>query len=138
VTLLFVLFATRVQAADFTGLWTLDLRLAAQQQKGVKCGVAIFSLQQTESEIIGNHTYAIPGCGRVNDGGDRSVVGQVSENTAMLTVTSGRNGAVVRGRATLQGDDMYWRVLEILERGKPATDSPVILWEGKLKRQLGK
>jgi len=124
-----------VQAADFTGLWVIDLRLAAERQQDVKCGIAHFSLQQSENEIIGNHTYATPGCVRVNNGGPRTVIGTVSGNTAELEVASGRNGARVRGRATVQGESMYWRVFEVLDRGNPEFESPVILWEGRLSRQ---
>lgn len=119
-------------AADFTGTWSLDLRSASQREQGVECGVATFSLNQTGNLIVGDHTFATPGCGRLNEGGEGTVKGTVTGNSATLIVTSGRNGAVVRGRATLDGRLLHWITLEELKAGEPPGDSPLILGKGTL------
>jgi hypothetical protein len=50
-------------------------------------------------------------------------------------VTSGRNGAVVMGTATLQGGALHWQTLEEIRAGEPEGDSPLILGEGVLTRK---
>ena len=122
-------------AASFTGTWTLDLRTPVERKQGVECGFATFSLKQTGKRIVGDHTLALPGCGRLNDGGDGTVTGTAVGNDATLSVTSGRNGAVVRGRAILKGSQLHWETLATLNAGDPADDVPLILGKGTLTRE---
>ncbi len=119
-------------AAGFSGTWSLDLRSASQREQRVECGIATFSLKQTGTQIVGNHTFATPSCGRLNEGGEGTVKGTAVGNTANLIVISGRNGAVVRGRATLHGRSLHWVTLEELKPGYPDGDSPLILGKGTL------
>ncbi len=42
-------------------------------------------------------------CGRLNEGGEGTVTGVVTGNTAVLVVTSGRNGAIMLGTARQLG-----------------------------------
>lgn len=72
------------------------------------------------------------GCGRQNEGGD--VKGVVVNQTAVLVVTSGRNGAIVLGTATIRDGALYWETLEQISEGEPETDSPLILGKGTLTR----
>ena len=44
---------------------------------------------------------ATSGCGRINAGGEGTVKGVVIGQTAVLVITSGRNGAIVMGTAKL-------------------------------------
>ena len=127
-----IAFPSAVFAADFTGIWTLDVRSKAQREQGVECGVTTFILKQTGKSIIGDHTFSAPGCGRLNEGGEGTVKGTVVGNTATLVVTSGRNGAIVRGKATLQGSSLHWVTVEELQAGEPQGDSPLILNKGTL------
>ncbi|MDB5907799.1 MAG: hypothetical protein JWP34_1913 [Massilia sp.] len=73
----------------------------------------------------------------MNEGGEGSVTGVVRRGAAILTVTSGRNGETVRGRATREGANLRWRVLKELKRGEPEGDSGLILYEGLLRRKRG-
>jgi hypothetical protein len=50
-----------------------------------------------------------------------------------MVVTSGRNGAIVLGKATRTGDKLQWTTLEDIKPGEPAGDSPLILDKGSLK-----
>lgn len=77
---------------------------------------------------------ATAGCGRLNEGGKGTVSGVARGNAATQTVTSGRNGQVVRGMARMNGEALHWRVLKELERGDPEGHSGLILHSGVLNR----
>ena len=132
---IWLMFAAVSHAGDFTGNWSLDVRSKSERKRGVECGVATFSLKQTGDKILGDHTFSTPGCGRLNEGGEGSVTGTAQGNTAVLLVTSGRNGAVVRGRATLQGHLLHWVTLDELKSGEPEYDSSLILGKGTLTQK---
>lgn len=120
-------------AADFSGHWTIDLRNAEQKARNEDCGEAAFDLRQQGKNITGSHTMATVGCGRMNEGGEGTVEGSVIGNRAILFVTSGRTGAVVRGIATLVDDALYWETKEEVKAGEPG-DSPLIFGGGMLTR----
>ena len=124
-----------VHAAPFDGRWTIDLRTPAQVRAKAECGSAIFVLEQDGQRVTGDHQMATAGCGRLNEGGQGSVQGVAHGNSAELTVTSGRNGEVVRGRATRVGSSLRWRVLEQVRPGEPEGDSWLILWRGTLQQE---
>lgn len=123
------------QGADFSERWVIDLRTDAQRRDGVECGRASFTLIQDEERLTGSHAFSTPGCGRINEGGPGSVVGVVSGDTALLRVTSGRNGAQVRGTATLKDGKLVWETTGEVRAGTPAGDSALILNRGVLTRE---
>ena len=116
---------------DFSGHWTIDLRSPQERKQKVECGGADFTLTQTGEKISGSHSYATPRCGRLNEGGDETVKGVVVGSTAVLVVTSGRNGGMVLGKAKRQGNKLHWTSLEDLTAGDPQGDS-LILGQGVL------
>lgn len=124
-------------AADgnFSGTWFIDLRTAEQRAQNAECGGASFVLNQAGNRLTGSHTFATVGCGRLNEGGEGTVKGKIVGNRAHLVVTSGRNGAVVKGIATLKGDTLYWETKEEIKAGEPQGDSPLILGKGLLRRE---
>jgi hypothetical protein len=130
VSIFFLSTSLAEAAPNFSGSWSVDLRSAEEKKKNVECGSATFDLAQSKNEIIGNHTFATPGCGRINEGGQGTVKGKVKGNVATLTVTSGRNGAVFVGIATLKGNTMVWAVSKQLRSGVPESDSPLVLQKG--------
>lgn len=101
--------------SSFTGSWYLDLRTPEQIQAKAECGGAGFELVQQGNTVTGTHYFATVNCGRINEGGE--VKGTVTGSEAVLYVTSGRNGEVVRGRATLQGGQLRWQTLEEIKEG---------------------
>lgn len=130
-----LLASSGVLAAEpFTGEWKIDLRTPAERRSGADCGGAGFKLVQDGDRITGSHWMVTVGCGRQNEGGDETVVGVVRRGEAILTVTSGRNGEVVRGRATREGPNLRWRVVEELKPGDTEGDSGLILHRGLLRR----
>jgi hypothetical protein len=120
---------------NFSGTWTIDLRTPAERISKAECGGATFTLKQTDDRIVGEHTFATVGCGRLNEGGEGTVKGVVVGSTAVLIVTSGRNGAVVFGVATIVGGRLKWDVLDEIKSGEPEGDSPLILQHGMLSRE---
>jgi len=130
-----VLSPALADAPAFTGEWQIDLRTSAERRAGIDCGAAGFKLAQFGDRITGSHWMVTPGCGRENEGGDETVVGVVRDGAALLTVTSARNGEVVRGRATREGPNLRWQVLEELKRGEPEGDSGLILHKGLLRKR---
>lgn len=119
---------------DYSGTWEIDLRSASERQANADCGSAIFKLKQIGNQITGEHSFATVGCGRLNEGGACTVQGHVQNGKATLLVTSGRNGAVVRGVAELKSTQLLWQTLEEVKPGTPEGDSPLILDHGVLHR----
>lgn len=121
-------------AKGFSGEWEIDLRTPQEQKLRLECGTARFKLSQRGEKISGEHWMATVGCGRLNEGGEGTVSGMARGTTAVLTVTSGRNGQVVRGVAKLEGRALHWQTVEEIKRGEPEGDSGLILGSGVLKR----
>lgn len=119
---------------DFGGHWTIDLRSPQERKQMIECGVAEFALKQVGDKIVGTHSFSTPGCGRLNEGGHDTVKGIVINQTAVLVVTSGRNGGMVLGKATRQGNQLHWKTVEELKAGEVEGDSPLILEKGTLLR----
>ncbi len=113
--------------APFSGRWEIDLRNPSERRQNVECGGAYFELSQTGDKVVGDHGMVTVGCGRQNEGGPETVKGIVVGNVAVLVVTSGRNGAVVLGRAFVTGRRLHWEYRELIRPGDPETDSPLIL-----------
>lgn len=126
------LAVAKTPEVNFTGNWEIDLRTPAERAAKAECGHAYFMLEQRGTEVIGDHGYATPGCGRVNNAGP--VRGQVRQGEALLEVTSGGQGAVVRGKATLVKGKLKWRTLAVLKPGTPEGEAPLILDKGLLYR----
>jgi hypothetical protein len=126
--------STYATETRFSGTWSADLRTKEQKAQRAECGEASFVLHQAGKKITGSHTMATVGCGRLNEGGEGTVKGHVIGNRAHLVVTSGRNGAVVKGIATLRNEDLYWETTEEVKAGEPEGDSPLIFGKGLLTR----
>lgn len=126
---------TQQLPAPFTGTWSLDLRTPAQKKEKVECGKAIFKLIQTGTKIVGDHTFATPHCSRLNEGGEGSVKGMVVGVTAVLVVTSGRNGQIVLGSAQVRAGALNWQVTEEIKPGEPEGDPGLILHKGGLQKE---
>ncbi len=131
-----LLAASGVCAKDlpFTGEWEIDLLDRGARASGIECGNAGFRLRQSGQGVSGDHWQTSANCGRLNEGCEGSVVGSVRGRKAILTVTSCRNGQVVRGRATLEGRNLRWKVLKEL---KSVPDEGLILQQGLLQRVGG-
>ena len=114
------------EAADFSGYWRLDLRTPAERERKVECGSAEFELRQDGNRILGSHSMVTVGCGRQNEGSSDSVKGVLVDGTAVLVVTSARNGAIVMGTAKIQSGSLRWQPLEDIRPSEIEGDSPLI------------
>jgi hypothetical protein len=123
------------ESTKFNGTWTLDLRSTEEKRKGMECGLATFSLKQNRNKVSGTHSFSTPNCGRMNEGGENSVKGIVIRQTAVLVVTSGRNGEIVMGTAQLHKNRLFWKTEEILRHAEPEGDSPLMLNAGVLSQK---
>ena len=128
----------KTKEMTFSGTWEIDLRTPEERINKVECGVAAFKLHQSGRKISGNHWFATPSCGRMNEGGEGTVKGYVLGHTAFLVVTSARNGAIVMGRADRVGNSLRWLLLDDIKPGEPGGDSPLILTQGTLQRSSTK
>ena len=61
--------------------------------------------------------------------------GVVVGGTAVLVVTSGRNGQIVLGSATVRSGALHWQVSEEIKQGEPEGDSGLILHKGILHKE---
>ena len=121
-----------IAGEPFTGRWSVDLRTPAERQRGTECGTAEFVLTQVGDAVTGTHSMAVAGCGRLNEGGP--VKGVVAGSTAVLVVTSGRNGAKAMGTAKLSNGKLRWRLVKEISAASPEGDSPLIRGNGTLTR----
>lgn len=120
-------------AGSFEGKWVIDLRSPDEKKNNVECGDASFDLTQNGSNIVGTHDFYTSYCGRVNEGG--AVVGKAKGTKAILFVTGGRTGAIVKGRAEIKNGHLSWVTLKTIKAGEPKNDSPLILSKGVLSRE---
>ncbi|MET3132177.1 hypothetical protein AAKU55_002447 [Oxalobacteraceae bacterium GrIS 1.11] len=139
----FTLLSACACAADFSGQWTVDLRSPQERQANEDCGAAYFTLKQTGDKIVGAHVFYTARCGRMNEGEDESVKGIVIGNTAVLVVTSARNGGMVLGKATRHGNQLLWTVVDELKSGEPQGDElilgdAILLLDSSLRKPLRK
>ncbi|MET3124863.1 uncharacterized protein AAKU67_004487 [Oxalobacteraceae bacterium GrIS 2.11] len=125
---------SRIQS-DFSGNWVIDLRSSDDIKQNIECGYSEFDIHQDAGKITGSHSYATIRCGRLNEGGEGTVQGIVIGDTAYLTVTSARDGTVVKGVAKIVRNKLDWRITDTVSAGDPNGDSPLILEKGLLTRQ---
>jgi hypothetical protein len=122
------------QTPSFDGEWRMDLRSPEEQRANAECGFAVFKLAQRGTRISGEHSVAAVGCQGGDEGGAATVQGFVVGNSAVLTVTSVRNGMVVKGVASFQSGALHWRLREVVQAGQPAGNSGTILHKGILRK----
>jgi len=115
----------------FSGQWHLKI---CDKDISEECGGFTVYLIQTGSSICGDHYFATPGAGRLNEGSPRSIIGSVEGGRANIVITSGRNGAVFRVLVTANKDGLNWKKIEEIKPG-PEGDSALVLEKGNLKRE---
>lgn len=121
----------KVATTDFSGQWHLDL---CDKSISDQCGGFTVYLVQRDKQICGDHFFATPGLGRLNEGAPRSIIGSAIGNIADIVITSGRNSAVFRIRAIKKGNVLNWKIIGEIKRGQEG-ESALVLDKGKLKRE---
>jgi hypothetical protein len=135
-TLLVLVFTGSPRAADtpsFQGSWAVPLCALGDPEK---CGGFELYLVQRGTRLCGDHFAATPGLGRLNEGAPRSVVGTVTGNTAVVAITSGRDGSILLARITRTSSGLRWKVAERVKEGEQA-ESPLIPFSASLVPRSG-
>ena len=118
--------------SNFSGQWHIEL---CDKNINEECGGFTLYLIQTGEKICGDHFFATPGGGRLNEGSPCSIIGSVTENNvANIIITSGRNGAVYRARVIKDGDTLNWKIIEEIKPGSEG-ESALVLDYGNLQRE---
>lgn len=118
---------TRDKHADFSGTWSVQW--CSKTDPSLDCGGFNVSLVQRDESICGDFGGALVGLRQVDEG---TVVGSAIGDTAILTVQSQRNQAVVLVRAERSGNMMRWKVIDDVKRG--SGDIDVIALDDTLMR----
>lgn len=123
--------ADQKRGATFSGQWHTDL---CDYKISDRCGTFTVYLVQRGSTICGDHFFATPGYGRMNEGSPRSIIGTVAGDVAEIEITSGRSGAVLRVRSIKKNGVIDWTVIEQI-KGGIEDESPLVLDQGLLERE---
>ena len=101
-------------AANFSGAWVGWLCPPGVRQNMGQCANFMVELHQDGKRLCGVHAFATPGANRMDEGTPPSISGEVSDDTASVSVVSGRASPPVRIRAELKiaGDMLQWQRLE--------------------------
>jgi hypothetical protein len=124
-----LLFAGTAKAGEFDGTW--EYRKCFSKKEG-DCDSYYFSLVQKSDRLCGQHSGSSRELNQLNEGGP--VHGIVVGKTAVLTVTSGRNGEIVLGKANLIAKNLRWETVQRIYEAK--SDDALILDRGVLKKMV--
>jgi hypothetical protein len=117
--------------ADFSGSWRVDW--CDKDRPQAECGAFIVHLVQKGDRLCGTHTGATAGLSRMDEGGPRSILGQVVGRTAVLTIRSGRSEGIYLVSARQRSSAIDWQRQETVQAGNGDID--VIADQAQLTRQ---
>lgn len=90
--------------ADFDGTWSTQW--CDRMRPDLDCGGFRVTLVQKGDTLCGDFSGALVNLRQVDEG---DLSGRVEDGVALLDVRSGRNGSVVRVRATRLGATLHWK-----------------------------
>ncbi|MEZ5702807.1 MAG: hypothetical protein R3E42_14000 [Burkholderiaceae bacterium] len=105
--------------ADFSGSWRVSW--CDKERPKAECGSFTVHLAQKGERVCGTHTGATPGLSRMDEGGPRSIVGQVVGTTAVLAIRSGRSEGISLVSAHERANAIDWRRRETVQSGNGDT-----------------
>ena len=121
--------------ADLSGVWGSDRCSESGQE--ASCGTFVLYLVQNKDRICGSYFGGRPHLSQVDEGEPRSVLGAVVGNTAVVSIESGRNGAIYLGTARKSGDTLRWQAVGTIK--KPSSgDVDFIAPDQSMKRKAGR
>lgn len=74
-------------------------------------------LAEDENEVWGTHFVSTPNAGQLDEGDYRSVQGTVRGRMATVSITSGRDNAVLRASVERRGNSLIWKIVQPLKPG---------------------
>lgn len=121
---------TAAPIADFNGTWST--RWCDRTRPDLDCGGFRVTLVQKGDTLCGDFSGALVNLRQVDEG---DLSGRVEDGVALLDVRSGRNGSIVRVRATRRGPDLHWKDEGTLREG--GSDISVIALDDVLQPDPG-
>lgn len=113
----------------FSGEWGVEWCDKADPK--ADCGGFSVSLAQDGDRLCGSYSGARVRLTQIDEGGSRAIRGVVVGDTAVLTIESGRSGAIYLISAGVRGDRMRWTMRETVREadqdiGIIATDDELV------------
>lgn len=119
---------------DLSGVWGSDRCSESGQE--ASCGTFVLYLVQSKDRICGSYFGGRPHLSQVDEGEPRSVLGVVVGKTAVVSIESGRSGAIYLGTARKSGDTLRWQAVGTIK--KPSSGDVDIIATGQtMKRKVG-
>ena len=120
--------------ADLSGAWGSSR--CSESDKDASCGAFVLYLVQKKDRICGSYFGARQYLSQIDEGEPRSVLGVVVGNIAVVSIESGRNGAIYLGTARKSGSTLHWQVGETIK--KPSSgDVDLIASDQSMRRKVG-
>jgi hypothetical protein len=116
---------------DFSGEWGVEWCDKADPK--ADCGGFSVSLAQDGDRLCGSYSGARVRLTQIDEGGSRAIRGVVVGDTAVLTIESGRSGAIYLVSAGVRGDRMPWKMRETVRESDQDID--IIATEAELARR---
>lgn len=120
--------------ADLSGAWGSDR--CSRSDQDASCGAFELYLVQNKNRICGSYFGARQHLSQVDEGKPGSVIGVVVGNTAVVSIESGRNGAIYLGIARKSEGALRWQVVETI-KNPSSDDVDFIASDQSLKRKAG-
>jgi hypothetical protein len=105
---------------DFSGEWGVEWCDKADPK--ADCGGFSVSLAQEGDRLCGSYSGARVRLTQIDEGGSRAIRGVVVGDTAVLTIESGRSGAIYLVSAGVRGDRMRWKMRETVREADQDID----------------
>ena len=122
----------RAAKAGFDGEWSV--KWCDQTDPQADCGGFYVSLVQDGDRLCGSYNGARVRLSQIDDGGSRAIRGVVVGDTAVLTIESGRSGAIYLVSAGVRGDRMRWMMRDTVREADQDID--IIATDDQLERRL--
>lgn len=117
--------------ADISGVWGGEL--CGDSAPETSCGAFRLYLVQNKDRICGSYFGGRPDLSQVDEGEPRSVLGVLVGNTAVVSIGSGRSGAIYMATARKSGSTLHWQVAGTIK--KPSSgDIDLIAHHQSMKR----
>lgn len=110
----------RGRAEAFSGEWSVEW--CDKSDSKADCGGFSVSLAQVGDQLCGSYSGARVRLTQIDEGGSRAIRGVVVGGTAVLTVESGRSGAIYLVSADVRGDRMRWKLRDTVREADQDID----------------
>lgn len=116
---------------DFNGAWSVQW--CDKANPGRDCGGFYVPLLQEGDRLCGSYSGVRVRLSQIDEGGSRAIRGVVVGDTAVLTIESGRSGAIYLVSADVHGDRMRWKQRETVRESDQDID--IIANDDELRRR---